>query len=563
MKRKGHASPHLSAASASDEALLGWLKDAVSLKAALDERTVVVVADPLGRVTSVNDRFCSLTGYARVELVGQELGTICSDHHPEDSFCDRWRGMATKAVWHGELTIRTKEGSHSCLMTTVVPTLNKDDHPWQYVVLCFEVTEQKRISEQLQGKLRLQGLLADLSMRFVRTGSGQLDEAIKTTQQQVVETLGLDRSTLWQYDDMRSGMVLTHYWQMAGWPTIPERFSMKEHLPWADARIRSGEGFHFSSTDDLPTEAAKDAGSFRVLGSKSNVTVPLLENGQVFGALSFSTLHHQRQWTEDVLAELRLVAHIIGNAVSRQRSEERAEELRRELAHAMRLTSLGGIAEGLAHELNQPLAAILTNAQAAKRFIASGGIEPDELRDILDDIVRADKRAGGVIHHLRAMVSKRPVQRELCSLNDIVSEVVELLHGELLGEEISVHLALVPYLPQVKVARVEVQQVLVNLFLNAMHAMKNTAPSNRAIHANTTVEGGTVLMRVQDRGHGISPERLPSIFEPFFSTKMDGLGMGLSISRTIVESHSGRIEARNHDGGGAVFSVYLPAAQAG
>jgi C4-dicarboxylate-specific signal transduction histidine kinase len=213
--------------------------------------------------------------------------------------------------------------------------------------------------------------------------------------------------------------------------------------------------------------------------------------------------------------------------------------------------------------LNQPLAAILSNAQAARRFIADGEITSDELRAILDDIVRDDKRAGNVIRNLRDMVGKRHAARETYCPNELVREVMEFLHSEMIGEKVRVLASLEPALPHVQAARVELQQVLVNLLINAVQAMKDTAPSSRVIEIETRAHAAAVRVRIRDRGHGIPAERLESIFHPFFSTKAEGLGMGLSICRRIIESHGGQIEAGNHDEGGAIFSFSLPAALTG
>jgi C4-dicarboxylate-specific signal transduction histidine kinase len=291
---------------------------------------------------------------------------------------------------------------------------------------------------------------------------------------------------------------------------------------------------------------------------KSTVSIPLIANGRVFGALSFTMLRAERHWREDEIVELKLVAQIIGNVVGRQRAELREEQLRNELAHAMRVASLGELAAAIAHELNQPLAAILSNAQAARRFLASGELGTDELRQILDDIARDDKRAGNVIKNMSSMVSKRPAVREMCSLNELVREVLELIKAELIAERIEVRLALVPVLPRVKVARVELLQVLVNLLINAAHAMKDTLLPDRFIEIETRAGLSDIVVSVRDRGHGIPPDRLTGIFEPFVSTKATGLGMGLSICRRIIGNHAGHIEARNHDDGGAIFSFSLP-----
>ena len=219
---------------------------------------------------------------------------------------------------------------------------------------------------------------------------------------------------------------------------------------------------------------------------------------------------------------------------------------------------LGELTAALAHELNQPLTAILSNAQAARRFLAGGEIDPDELRAILEDIIRDGKRAGGVVHNLRAMLSHAPIVREDCSLNDLVREVAEFMHSELVGHEIELQQSLAQVLPLVHAARVEVQQVLVNLVLNAAQAMKDTPRELRQIEIGTRSENGTVTVSVRDHGHGIPPERLDTIFEPFFTTKSAGLGMGLAICRRLIEAHGGRIEACNHEGGGAEFSLCLP-----
>ena len=212
----------------------------------------------------------------------------------------------------------------------------------------------------------------------------------------------------------------------------------------------------------------------------------------MFGALAFGTLGRERNWREDEIMELKLIAQIIGNVVGRQQAELREEQLRGELAHAMRIAALGELVSALAHELNQPLAAILSNAQAARRFIASGDIESDELRDILDDIVRDDKRAGDVIHNLRAMVSKRPALHESCSLNELVGEVmVGLMRSEVIEANIEVRCALTPKLPLVEAARVELQQVLVNLFL--VLCMPWKAHRRRPALSRSTVLGKEIL----------------------------------------------------------------------
>jgi PAS domain S-box-containing protein len=553
-----HHPPDLRAAEQTDETLKALAREAADLKAALNEHAIVSITDPEGRITYVNDKFCAISKFSRKELLGQDHRIINSDHHPKEFFRMLWDTITEGRVWHGEFRNCTKDGSFYWVAATIVPFLDENGETRQFVSIQSDITEQKRAESELAGKLRLQRLLAELSSRFVVTPSEEVDAAIGEMQRSIGETLGLDRIALWRLAENREGLIATHCWRRPPWPMIPVGFSTEGALPWGQSRILRGEIVCFSSVTDMPGEAARDIETVGSYGSKSNLTIPLLANGQVFGALNFATLGAERRWQEDEIVDLKLVAQIVGNVISRQRAEMQEEQLRSELAHAMRVAALGELAAAIAHELSQPLAAILGNAQAARRFLEADTIDLEELRAILHDIVRDDKRAGSVIHNLRTMVSKRPADREFCSLNALVREVMELINGELIAERIEIVSKLTPQSPCVEVARVELQQVLVNLLLNAVHAMESTPQGRRIIEIETRVESGAAVVAVRDFGHGIPPDRLNGIFEPFVTTRADGLGMGLSISRRIIERHHGYIEAHNREEGGAIFTFALP-----
>jgi PAS domain S-box-containing protein len=242
-----------------------------------------------------------------------------------------------------------------------------------------------------------------------------------------------------------------------------------------------------------------------------------------------------------------------------RRAEAEAQQQRLEVTHLSRVAMLGELSGALAHELNQPLTAILANARAAQRLLRFTSPDLTELRDILEDIVADDRRAGEVIERLRAFLRKGDIQPGHLDLNEVVTEVLGLVHSDLIQRRIVVDAQLAAALPAVFADRVQLQQVLLNLLLNACDAMAADPRGERRVTIVTSASetGGVVELLVADQGTGIPPDEMDRVFEPFVTSKPHGLGLGLAICRSIVTAHGGRLWADNNEEGGATFHLVL------
>jgi signal transduction histidine kinase/integral membrane sensor domain MASE1 len=252
-----------------------------------------------------------------------------------------------------------------------------------------------------------------------------------------------------------------------------------------------------------------------------------------------------------------IVSHT--DVTERKHAEIDAQRSRQELAHFTRVSTMGELAASLAHELSQPLTGILSNAQAARRFLQAPAPDLDELREILDDILQDDRRAGDVVQRLRELLRKEEPRLSPLDLNTLVLDVAKILGSDAIIRNVSIALELDPALPRVNGERVQLQQVVLNLLVNAMDAMTETNGGDRTVLVRTeNTEAQAVHLSVRDCGTGLRDGSLEDVFRPFYTTKPAGMGMGLTISRSIVKAHGGLIWATNNDGQGATFHVALP-----
>ena len=405
------------------------------------------------------------------------------------------------------------DGEYGWVLDSGVPRFGSDDTFLGYIGSAIDITERKRAAEALESQRAFLRQVIDSNPNFIfakdREGRFTLvnravADAYGTTVENLIGKTDAD------FNPNREEVESFYRMDLEVMNTLQERFIPEEPLTDARGQMR------WLQTVKRPI-IEKDGSANQVLGASTDIT--------------------RRKETE---SELR-----------RQREN---------LAHVTRISAMGELAASLAHELNQPLTAILSNAQAAQRFMATNPADLEEVHEILKDIVRDNSRASEVIRRMRALVKKEELESAPLDLPTLIQDIVLMVHSDAILHNIGVLLELNPGLPMVRGDKVQLQQVLLNLLLNAFDAMRDCPANEREVVIEAGQNGGRMVeVAVRDHGTGLTSDKLEKIFQPFYTTKRDGLGMGLSICRSIIEAHGGRLWAvKNKTDRGATFCFTVP-----
>src|SRR5712671_5273766 len=292
---------------------------------------------------------------------------------------------------------------------------------------------------------------------------------------------------------------------------------------------------------------------------RTALLVPLLNDNEIVGIINLGRKQVQ-PFTDKQISLFRDFAAQTTIALESTRRERQYREMQCELAHANRVATMGQLTASIAHEVNQPITAAVTNAQAALRWMSAEPPDFGEVSEALAGVIKEGNRASEVIGRTRALIKKAPPRKDAFSINDTILEVVALTRNEAANNGVLVRTQLAEGLPPVQGDRVQLQQVMLNLIVNAIQSMSGIGEGARELQISTvSIEPEGVCVAVRDTGHGLRPESLPRLFEPFYTTKPDGMGMGLSICRSIIEAHGGRLWATRCEPRGALFQFTIPA----
>jgi PAS domain S-box-containing protein len=537
--------------------------------------TIPAMAFVIGRDGSsefVSRQWIEFSGMSAEQTTGENWAATL---HPEDreDHMAKWRAAhASGQPFENEARHRDVQGNYRWLLVRAVPSRDDKGAIVKWYGALTDIEDRKSAEALHAGERRLFEMIAtNVPLKEI------FNELCLIIQQQRPGTLA-------------SVLMLTregHHLNVIAGPTLPEGWSEQmEKLPVGPCAGSCGTAVYRGTlviASDIATDPLWDVPDHRAAalshGLRASWSNPVLcSNGKVAG--TFCIYHREaRDPTSQDLELIELATHVARVAIERDQQEISLREAQNELAHVNRVSTLGEFAASIAHEVNQPLAAILTNAHAALRWLAGDSPNLAEAQQTIGRIIRDGNRAGDVVARMRALFKKAPAAKEPLDINLIIQEVLTLTHGELQKNRVSLRTEFTAGLPTVLGDKIQLQQVILNLVVNAIEAMSGVPGNQRELyvssqkitesHSDTGQETidpkapseqglTSLLIAVRDAGPGLDPTDLEHVFETFYTTKSHGMGMGLAISRSIIEAHNGSLWVTANAPHGAVFQFKLP-----
>lgn len=416
---------------------------------------------------------------------------------------------------------------------------------------------RQRTHEALLERLEFEEVLSDLSQALSSTTSDALSVAINQVQGRICRLLRCHRGGLLEFSEDGECLTVTRVHLEPGAPALAPGDDTAR--PWYREALRKGRTLVLRRPLlDLPEEALEARDWVDKYDIGSHVAIPISVRNKIVGALAFESIREPRDWSDALVTRLGVVGEMIANAIDWHRSDAAMETLRRSLAHASRVLTAGELTAALAHELNQPLTAILSNALAGRRLLAAGKSDLQEIDAILADVMTETDRASAIIRHLRNYVRRGAIDAQPVDVGSAVADVGRLMASEARLRHVDLTVSATPCRLTVLGDRVQLQQIVVNLTLNALEALEGVTGRRREVHITCQEGEDQVVVTVDDTGPGL-PREGEQVFEVFHTTKAHGMGVGLSLARTIARAHGGHLRVVPKETPGARFELVLPA----
>ncbi|MGA7869753.1 MAG: ATP-binding protein [Candidatus Binatus sp.] len=419
-----------------------------------------------------------------------------------------------------------------------------------------------RVGRERKEVQRFESLVGELSAAMARVPADAVDREIESWLGKICHALDLDRSGIYERDEPGGPVRTTHTWRRADFPPFPRSYDPEKVFQATIEWVMAGNPITFSRPSEIPAEL-EDARRFvERYGPKASAVIPMWAGGRVIGAASFGKFRSARQWPPELLDRLALAVRLFGSAIERKQSVVTIQAARAELRTATRRNLMSELVASLSHEINQPLGAILSNLGGVARLLSRGNPEPAMALEAVKSAIEDTKRTAELVRRIRFMFKNHVEHKTAIAIGAMVGEVVKLVAGEAAVRKISVQIEVSPSGQRVIGDAIQLQQCVLNLVMNAFDAIAEAKSDRRDVTIKVAPEKtGWVALSVCDSGGGIDPAVANRLFEPFITTKSDGMGLGLLVTRSIVESHGGRIWATPNPDRGATFSFTLPVAE--
>src|SRR5580658_6350018 len=409
---------------------------------------------------------------------------------------------------------------------------------------------------------RFQSLVDELSAAMAQAPADAVDREVDSWLGKICQTLDLDRSAIYERDAPDALVHTTHTWLRAGFPPFPRRYEPEKLFQKTTQMVMAGKSLTFARPSDIPAENEDMRRWVERYGPKASAVIPMWAGGRVIGAASFGKFRSARKWPPELIERLALAVRLFGSAIERKQSEIAIRAVRTELRVASRRNLMSELVASLSHEINQPLGAILSNLGGLARLLAQGNPEPAIALEAVNNAIDDTKRTAEIVRRIRFMFKRHVEHKAAIAIGGLIGEVVKLTAGEASVRKIAVQLDVSPSGQRVVGDSIQLQQCVLNLVMNGFDAISEAKSARRDVAIKVAPEKiGWVGVSVRDSGSGIDPAVAKRLFEPFVTTKSEGMGLGLLVTRSIVESHGGRIWASPNPDQGTTFTFTLPVAE--